>query len=271
MTQPKLEWFARGTLPMFGSTGIRILKMHHTPKHVAFIMDGNRRYARVNQFDSVVKGHSKGFDQLTKVLEWCTLLGIREITVYAFSLENFKRSEDEVEGLFKMAIEKFERLLKEKKQLEENEVCFRFFGDMQTLPQRLRELVAEVEEFTKDFKKAFLNVCLAYTSQNEIIRAMQHIQTDVKDGKVKPEEISETTMNKALDTKDSLPVDMLIRTSGEHRLSDFLLWQCSNCFLYFDDVLWPDFCFWNLFKAILHYQLHCYRNRKQLAEMARRG
>jgi len=262
MTQPELEWFARGTLPYFGKLGVKILKMNRVPKHVAFIMDGNRRYARTNHLESVVKGHSRGFDQLTRVLEWCNLLGIKEVTVYAFSLENFKRSEDEVEGLFRMAVEKFERLLKEKKQLEENEICFRFFGDVEKLPSRLQELIKEIQEFTKNYKRACLNVCLAYTSQNEIVRAMQRIQTDVKDGRIDSNEINEDVFNQALDTRDSLPIDMLIRTSGEHRLSDFLLWQCSNTFLYFDDVLWPDFSFWNLFKAVIQYQMHVHRNRK---------
>lgn len=107
--------------------------------------------------------------------------------------------------------------------------------------------------------RAFLNICLAYTSQNEILRAIQRVHSDVKEGKISPSEITESTLNKALDTRNSFPVDMLIRTSGEHRLSDFLLWQCSNCFLYFDNDLWPDFGFWNLFKAILHYQLHLIR------------
>ncbi|CAD5230630.1 unnamed protein product [Bursaphelenchus okinawaensis] len=252
-------WFDKeASVPFWGPLAIRFLKLNRIPKHIAFIMDGNRRYARTKNMGSVVKGHFRGFDQLTRVLDWCNQLGVKEITCYAFSIENFKRSQDEVDGLLQMAEQKFTRLLEEKEKLEEKRVKFRFFGDLERLPSKLQRLIAEIELFTKDFDGAFLNVCLSYTSQDEIARGMERIRLAKVDGVIDENEITEDLLEHSLDTRSSLPVDMLIRTSGEKRLSDFLLWQTSsnNCFLHFDEVLWPDFDFTHLFKAIMRYQMH---------------
>ncbi|CAD5233963.1 unnamed protein product [Bursaphelenchus xylophilus] len=252
-------WFGESApVPFWGPMAIKFLKLNRIPRHIAFIMDGNRRYAHSNNMGSVVKGHFRGFDQLTKVLDWCNQLGVREITCYAFSIENFKRSKEEVDGLLQMAEQKFTRLLEEKEKLAERQVKFRFFGNLDRLPTKLQCLMAEIELYTKDFDRAFLNVCLSYTSQDEIVRGMEKIRQAKNDGIIQEEDITEDLLNHSLDTGSSLPVDMLIRTSGEKRLSDFLLWQTSTkeCFLHFDDVLWPDFDFPHLFKAILRYQMH---------------
>ena len=123
------------------------------PKHIAFILDGNRRFARTRGLDSVIKGHAAGFERITRVLDWCRELGIKEVTLYAFSIENFKRTEEEVGGLMNMAKEKFEKLLMEKNKLKEKRICFRFFGKRELLPKDLQKLMIEIEEFTQDFDK----------------------------------------------------------------------------------------------------------------------
>lgn len=255
--QDDAEWFdtERGVgLPWWGTLGKFILQLNKVPNHIAFVMDGNRRYARINNLGSVLKGHSKGFQQMTKILEWCRELGVKEVTVYAFSIQNFNRSEDEVKGLMELAEKKFSRLLEEKEKLKERQICFRFFGDLKLLPTKIQRLVSEIEYLTKDHKNGFVNVCLSYTSQNEIARAMEWIRRGTQMGLIEKDDISESLISRCLDTRKSSEVDMLIRTSGEQRLSDFLLWQCSNCYVHFEDVLWPDLNFWHLFKAILHYQ-----------------
>ena len=126
------------------------------PKHVAFILDGNRRFARTKGLGSVIKGHAAGFDRVTRVLDWCRELGIKEVTLYAFSIENFKRTEEEVGGLMNMAKEKFEKLLDEKDKLREKRICFRFFGKRELLSKDLQKLMIEIEEFTQDFDKCVL-------------------------------------------------------------------------------------------------------------------
>ncbi|KAI6231417.1 Alkyl transferase [Aphelenchoides besseyi] len=248
------------SLPWFGRCGVRLLNLHPIPRHVAFIMDGNRRYARAHQLNSVVDGHAKGFDQLIRVVRWSIELGIQEVTVYAFSLENFKRSDDEVEGLQKLAKDKFTYLL-ESKQLEAIGVRIRFFGNKNRFSEEVRKTMNEVEETTKLFRRGNVNICVAYTSQDEMARGMQNLQAQVSRGELKPSQIDETVFGNVLDTRDSLPVDMVIRTSGEKRLSDFLLWQSSNAFIHFDDVFWPDFNFWHFFKAIFAYQIHMIKQK----------
>ncbi|KAI1694309.1 putative undecaprenyl diphosphate synthase domain-containing protein [Ditylenchus destructor] len=222
------EWFQEEEavgLPWWGTLGKHLLQLGKMPNHIAFVMDGNRRYARKNNLGSVVKGHSRGFEQMTKVLEWCRELGVREVTVYAFSIENFKRSEEEVTGLMQLAEKKFEKLLADKEKLQEKQICFRFFGDMKLLPRKIQKLVSEIESLTKDYTQGFVNVCIAYTSQNEIARAMEWIRRGTQMGLVQTDDITESLISRCLDTRNSSEVDMLIRTSGERRLSDFLLWQ----------------------------------------------
>uniref|UniRef100_A0A915E043 Alkyl transferase n=1 Tax=Ditylenchus dipsaci TaxID=166011 RepID=A0A915E043_9BILA len=240
------EWFnEEEKLPWWGGVAKCLLKTNKIPKHIAFVMDGNRRYARKCQLSSVIQGHSMGFDQMTKILEWCRDLGVLEVTVYAFSIENFKRDEREVSGLMKMAEQKFERLLADKSKLEEKQIF--------AVP-KIQRLVAEIEQLTRKYKKGFVNVCLAYTSQNEISRAMEWIRKGTQLGFIEEDDIDERLISDCLDTRQSNEVDMLIRTSGERRLSDFLLYQCSKCYIHFEDVLWPELSFWHLFKAILQYQ-----------------
>ncbi|XP_009880490.1 PREDICTED: dehydrodolichyl diphosphate synthase isoform X3 [Charadrius vociferus] len=211
-----MSWIREGELTIIERFCANIIKAGPMPKHVAFIMDGNRRYAQKCHVERQ-QGHSQGFDKLAQTLRWCLNLGIREVTVYAFSIENFKRSKEEVDGLMDLARQKFSRLLEE---------------------------------------QCFLNVCFAYTSRHEISNAVREMAWGVEQGLLEPSDVSESLLDKCLYTNNSPDPDLLIRTSGEVRLSDFLLWQTSHSCLVFQSVLWPEYSFWNLCEAILRFQMN---------------
>jgi len=235
---------------------IRILQAGPIPKHVAFIMDGNRRFARrLNK--EPIEGHVKGFEKLSETLQWCKDIGITEVTIYAFSIENFKRSKSEVEGLLLLAEEKVKLLLEEKDKLVNNGICIRIIGNLALLPERLRNLIDEVKRSVPkdEDAKLFLNVCLSYTSHDEMCHALKTLIADVQNNRLDESEINEEEFEKRLMIK-SKP-DLLVRTSGEQRLSDFLLWQASSTYLYFANVLWPNFTIWHLFWGVFLYQRHC--------------
>ncbi|XP_071955958.1 dehydrodolichyl diphosphate synthase complex subunit DHDDS-like [Antedon mediterranea] len=231
----------------------RILKAGAIPRHIAIIMDGNRRYARKHKYDNRL-GHLKGFDKLAETLSWCSELGINEVTIYAFSIENFKRSKDEVDNIMDLAREKFHRLQAKKEQIRKHGVCIRIIGDINLLPPDLQKLAADIVYFSRNNTRAILNVCLAYTSRNEITNAVKDVASGVESGLLYPSDSSEELLEKCLYTNHSKDPDLLIRTSGETRLSDFLLWQSSYTVLSFTEVLWPEFTIWHLFGAVLHYQ-----------------
>lgn len=234
-----------------------ILKAGALPRHVAFIMDGNRRYAKRNEVTRAA-GHLAGFERLAGVLESCLDMGITEVTVYAFSIENFNRSKEEVDCLFDLCREKFSILLEGRQQqlLMENQVCVRIIGDITMLPKDLQKMLARVVLNTRINSRAVLNVCLAYTSRNDMASAVRACAKAVADGTLEPEDVTESVISRAMMTNQMPDLDMLLRTSGEVRLSDFLLWESSHSCLVFDKVLWPDFSIWDLYKAILMYQRH---------------
>ncbi|XP_012056574.1 PREDICTED: dehydrodolichyl diphosphate syntase complex subunit DHDDS-like [Atta cephalotes] len=253
-----MSWLKECTLNWFQSLALRIIKTGEVPKHVAFIMDGNRRYANKQNLQKG-EGHSKGFDKMTEMLNWCMDLGVVEVTVYAFSIENFKRSKEEVDGLMDLARQKFKRLLEEKEKLMDVGVCIRVIGNLSLIPEDLCKLVAEAMTITRENNKAFLNLAFAYTSRDEITHAIKDIIQGVKDADILPEDINEDLITDCLYTYKSPNPDLLIRTSGETRLSDFLMWQISNTCIYFTEVLWPEFNIWNFLSAIFYYQ-KCYPN-----------
>lgn len=230
-----------------------ILKSGPVPKHVAFIMDGNRRYAQKNSMDRA-QGHLMGFDKLTETLQWCLDLGITEVTVYAFSIENFKRSKEEVDGLMELARQKFTRLMQERELIHKHGVCFRVLGNLSLLPRDIQEIIAEAVHITKHNSRAILNICFAYTSREEICTAMREVGEGVQLGLIRESDISEPLLEKCLYTNRSPNPDLLLRTSGEVRLSDFLLWQTAFSVLSFMPVLWPEFSIWHLYAGVLHYQ-----------------
>ncbi|XP_076445418.1 dehydrodolichyl diphosphate synthase complex subunit DHDDS-like [Babylonia areolata] len=236
-----------------------ILKTGPLPKHVAFIMDGNRRFAKKQSMESC-QGHLKGFDKLAETLDWCLDLGVCEVTVYAFSIENFKRPKEEVDYLMELARQKFARLMQEKDLIQKHGVCIRVIGNIGLLPADVQQHIAEAVNFSKHNDRAILNVCFAYTAQDDICNAMKELAQGVRAGDILESDISESLLENCLYTAQSRPVDLLIRTSGEVRLSDFLLWESTYSCLAFVKVLWPEFSIWHLYGTILHYQ----RNHSQI-------
>ncbi|ALC49116.1 CG10778 [Drosophila busckii] len=251
----------------------------HVPYHIAFVMDGNRRFARSKQLDKI-EGHSRGFSKLADVLRWCLDMGIREVTTFAFSIENFKRSSEEVNGLFNLAREKFTKLLAECNRLDEHGIRIRVIGHIELLPEDLQRLIATAMLRTENNNKLFLNVAFAYTSRDEITQAVESVlsQSDKDTDTLQPTDINERLLDACLYTRHSPPPDLVFRTSGETRLSDFLMWQLSTSVLYFTHVLWPQITIWNFLASILAYQrdrchLQDYRNRSRLEskELAKAG
>ncbi|CAK5005701.1 unnamed protein product [Meloidogyne enterolobii] len=265
-------WFQRQKLAWWFRLAIWIIKLGPIPRHVAFIMDGNRRYARAHNCSDVLEGHELGFKQLTKVLDWCDYVGIQEVTLYAFSIENFKRSESEVKGLMELAEIKFTRLLDLLQKSEESashKVCIRFFGDLQLMPEKIRSLITQIESITRNKGSTFINICLAYTSSNELFRAVegakQKIQCDQHD---KTSEYG-CIVDECMDTYKCLPLDMVVRTS-ERRLSDFMLTRLREfTYLHFEEnVLWPEFSLWHLLKSIIAFQISRFELMKMRANIS---
>ncbi|XP_042900541.1 dehydrodolichyl diphosphate synthase complex subunit DHDDS isoform X1 [Parasteatoda tepidariorum] len=262
MTIFKMSWIQELKLSWLERFCISVLKAGPIPKHIALIMDGNRRYATRNGLQKL-EGHSMGFSKLSETLSWCLELGITEITIYVFSIENFKRPKEEVNCLMNLAIEKFTELVKEKEKLVKHGVCVRIFGDIKLLPVELQKLVAEAVLLTYENTNLYLNVCLAYTSRQEITAAVKDLAHAVANNQLEESDLTEDLLSKTLYSGRSTNPDVVIRTSGEVRLSDFLLWQSSYSVISFLKVLWPDFRIWHLFLAVLAYQY----NYKKLHEI----
>lgn len=231
----------------------RDLDPNKMPKHVAIIMDGNRRYARLQGNVDVVKGHELGADTLEKVLDWSIELGIEIITVYAFSTENFNRPKEEVEGLMKLFIYNFKRLVNHEK-IHKNEVRVKVVGRTELLPDEVKEAIKEAEDASKHYNKRFFNLAIGYDGRLEIIDSFKKIIEQVQDGKISIDDVDEELVSKNLYTEGIDDPNLIIRTSGEERLSGFLLWQSSYSELYFCETLWPDFRKVDFLRAIRSYQ-----------------
>jgi ditrans,polycis-polyprenyl diphosphate synthase len=249
------SWIRKDERTRFQKFCGNILKEGPVPKHVGFIMDGNRRFAKKQAVPSI-EGHSRGFEKLSETLRWCLDFEITEVTVYVFSIENFKRPKEEVEALMKLAKEKFEQLLEEQEKLMEEGVCVQIIGDWLLIPEELKPLMAKAMVLTKNNTRAKLNVAFAYTARNEITRGVQCIQSGVINDDLLPEDIDEDLLSETFLRLPTRPLDLLVRTSGETRLSDFLLWQSTNSVLCFTNVLWPEFTFWHFLAAVFQYQVN---------------
>ncbi|XP_067863029.1 dehydrodolichyl diphosphate synthase complex subunit DHDDS isoform X2 [Heptranchias perlo] len=180
-----MSWIREAELNFAERLCASILKVGPMPEHVAFIMDGNRRYAQKCRVERE-QGHSQGFEKLAETLRWCLKLNIREVTVYAFSIENFKRSKEEVDGLMELARQKFTRLLEEQENLKKHGVCIRVLGNLTLLPVDIQELIAQAVLATQSYNKCFLNVCFAYTSRHEITSAVREMALGVEQGLLRP-------------------------------------------------------------------------------------
>ena len=207
------------------------------PNHVAVIMDGNGRWARQKGLPRI-EGHRRGATVLKEMLRYCKDLGIETLTAYAFSTENWGRPQTEVSFLMGL----FERLLqKELKEMAEEEVCINFIGDLTPLPESLQLEMRRSMESTKNNRGVYFNVAINYGSRHEMINACRAIAEKVQQGELSTDEIDDNTISQHLYTSASPDPDLLIRTSGEMRLSNFMLWQLAYTEIYVTDTLWPDF------------------------------
>jgi len=224
------------------------------PAHIAIIMDGNRRWAKKRGLEPWL-GHRFGAEKLEEVVEWCLKLGIKVVTFFALSTENLRRDRRELEELFKLFKEKIEEQLNGD-LLHKNRIRVKVIGKKELLPSDLRDLLERLEEATKSYDNLFVNLAIAYGGRAEITDAARRLAEDVVSGKIRIDDINEETISRYLYTAD-LPIqepDMIIRTSGEERISNFLLWQSAYSELVFLDVYWPEFRKIDLMRAIRTYQ-----------------
>jgi undecaprenyl diphosphate synthase len=220
------------------------------PMHIAIIMDGNGRWAKRRGLPRVA-GHREGVKSVRDVVEACAQLGVKYLTLFAFSTENWRRPKEEIDTLMKLLIK---TLRSETEKLHKNDIKLMAIGDIDSLPKEVRQELKEAMEKTKNNKRMVLNLALSYSGRWEIIEAVKEIARDVKKGKVKIEEIDDKLFSNYLKTAGIPDPDLLIRTSGELRISNFLLWQIAYTELYITDCLWPDFRRKHLYEAIRDYQ-----------------
>lgn len=219
------------------------------PKHVAIILDGNGRWAKKRMLPRNM-GHMQGAKTVEKICEEANNFGIKYLTVYAFSTENWNRPESEVNALMKLLRNYLEDCIK---RANDNDMRVRVIGERTRLSEDIRLKIDELEEATKNNPGLNFTIAINYGSRDEMIRAMKRMNKDIIDGKLSEDDITEVTFNSYLDTSELPDPDLVIRTSGEERVSNFLLWQLAYSEFYFTDVLWPDFDKKELEKAIVKY------------------
>ena len=220
------------------------------PKHLAIIMDGNGRWAKQKGLIRAL-GHESGTKSVKVTVETCAKLGIENLTLYAFSTENWNRPKLEVETLMKLLISS---LKKEIKTLQANNIKLNAVGNLTNLPLKVQKELQEVIDKTSENTRMTLTLALSYGAREELIQAVKKISNKVKNNIISVDAINESIINQHLYTHNLPDVDLLIRTSGEHRISNFLLWQIAYSELFFTEVLWPDFTEENLYEAIISYQ-----------------
>ncbi|WP_019226970.1 isoprenyl transferase [Sedimentibacter sp. B4] len=220
------------------------------PAHIAVILDGNRRWAKQRNLPTKM-GHKEGALRVTDLVRNCADIGIKYLSVYAFSTENWRREKKEVDYLMNLLVE---FVVKELDYLNKNDVKITMMGNMDDLPEKTRQEVKRSVELTKNNHTLHLNIALSYGSRFEIINAVKNIVKDYENNEIDIDEINEESFKKYLFTHDMPDPDLLIRTSGEMRVSNFLLYQLAYTEFYFTDIMWPDFGKDELLKAILNYQ-----------------
>lgn len=223
------------------------------PQHIAIIPDGNRRWAKKQGLEYFI-GHKAGYERAQEVLQWIWDLDIKAATIYVLSTENcLRRSPEEKENIFNLLSEALIKL-KTERRIFESKVKVRVIGNYDLIPEKVKVLAKEVEEATANHQERILNIAVCYGGRYEIIEAIKSIASDYKNGKISLEEINEQLVGNYLLTKDSPDPDLIIRTSGEERISNFLLWQSAYSELYFTDVYWPEFRKIDLWRAIRSFQ-----------------
>jgi tritrans,polycis-undecaprenyl-diphosphate synthase [geranylgeranyl-diphosphate specific] len=229
-----------------------LVRAEPVPKHLAIIMDGNRRFARREGL-GIRDGHARGRDTLEELLNWCLELEIRILTVYALSTENLLRPAEELDGLMEL----FDQALRDiatDERVHRNRIRVRVIGNRELLPPKLREAIDLAEGATKDYQQYRYNVALGYGGRDEIVDAIRQLAREVRAGSLAPEAIDSEMVARHLYTADLPDPDLILRTSGEERISNFLLWQSAYSELYFSDVLWPGLTRLEFLRAIRTFQ-----------------
>lgn len=240
---------------------LREVQQAKVPHHVAIIMDGNRRFANEWGLPSLEDGHKKGKDKLEEVLDWCLDIGVKILTVYAFSTENFSRQDKEVQALMRLFKENFYRV-GDDERVHKHGIRVRVLGQRHLLPPEVQEAIAYAEGRTSHYKNYMFNLAVAYGGREEILEAIRNVVAEAKAGRLSPEQVDEKFFSRRLYTADIPDPDLVLRTSGEERISNFLLWQLAYSELYFVDVYWPGFRKIDFLKAIRSYQMRLRRYGK---------
>ncbi|KAF8517522.1 Decaprenyl diphosphate synthase-like protein [Hysterangium stoloniferum] len=263
-TQSPLQWLYNPIFEFLQRILLDALASGPIPNHIAFITDGNRRYAR-RLGKPGYEGHQAGAAALGRMIEICLRLGVHSITVFTFSIDNFRRPPVEVDALMDSFKDHFHNLSQHGGLLEAYGVQLRVLGNISLLPQQVREAAKKAEEFSQDYDKAILNIMIAYTARDEMATAVQTVVRRTLDEKSSPDLITEEDIDRELyvtSVGNPWPVDILVRTSGVKRFSDFLLWQCSeDVQVHFIPVNWPDIGFSHIFQIILDYQRKIWSRR----------
>lgn len=228
------------------------IKKNDVPDHVAIIMDGNRRFAESAGLNPRI-GHYFGTDKVKDTLDWCFELGIKNLTLYAFSTENFTRDENEVKDLMDLCYTEITKAKKDSR-IHKNKVKVSVIGQIDELPSHIHEEAVDLMNQTKNYDQYNLSIAIAYGGREEIVNAVQQIAEDVQHGNLGLKDIDEEKVASYLYTKDLPDPDLILRTSGEERISNFLLWQMAYSEFYFTDVYWPAFKKRDFLKAIQSYQ-----------------
>jgi undecaprenyl diphosphate synthase len=226
------------------------IKKDNVPQHIAIIMDGNGRWAK-QQGEDRIFGHHEGVNSVREIVEAAAEVGVKYLTLYAFSTENWNRPKDEVDALMELLVA---TISMETPRLNKNGVKLEAIGNLESLPENCHKELQESIEITKNNTTLTLVLALSYSSKWEITNAVKQIAQEVKAGKLAPEQITENSISSFLCTTKYPDPELMIRTSGEHRISNFLLWQLAYAEFYFTDKLWPDFRKDDFFEAIISYQ-----------------
>ncbi|HDI12798.1 MAG: di-trans,poly-cis-decaprenylcistransferase [Hadesarchaea archaeon] len=234
-----------------------VIRAGNIPRHIAIILDGNRRFAESRGIERT-EGHFFGAKKLEEVVGWCQELGIKHITVYAFSTENFNRPENEVHALMDLFAQKFREVVRDER-VHRYKIRVRVIGNIEQLPENVRQAIEEAQKATQGYDGYTLNLAVGYGGRAELAEAVRRICEHIERGELKPSEVDEDVIGRHLYTAGLPDPDLIIRTSGEERLSGFLLWQSAYSELYFCEANWPEFTKIDFLRAIRTYQS---RNRR---------
>jgi len=258
-------FFGNYKFSLLERVALRIIKAGELPKHVALILDGNRRYARTLGQEPIW-GHRLGFNTaLPNAVDWCREIGVQQVTCYFLSTQNLKRSPVEVEGLMVMFDELFGRWCEEIDYFERTRMGVRILGNIQLLPEPVQRSIASLVVHTASYEHEFcINICIGYTGRLETVNAIEALRDSVQQGDIKVDDINNAALGVAMSELALSHPDILIRTSGEIRLSDFIPTNIGHCHVAFVDEYWPEFCLRTFLKVVLDYQ--CSRDRIEVAK-----